>query len=74
MSKTIVVPEHLYNKAAELAAKDHVSVEEYVSTLLADRVASHEYIAAHAKLFNQEDFKRILSEVPDVEPDECDRL
>ena len=30
--------EDLYKKAAELAAKDHFSVEEFVSVLLANRV------------------------------------
>ena len=31
MSKSIAVPEDLYQRAAEFAAKDHVSVEEFVS-------------------------------------------
>jgi hypothetical protein len=74
MSKTIAVPEDLYNRAAELAARDHVSVEEFVSGLLASRLASREYIESRATLFNREDFDRALSEVPDVEPEERDRL
>ena len=52
MSKSIAVPEVLYNRAVELAARDHVSVEEFVSGLLANRLASREYIEARAKLFN----------------------
>jgi len=74
MSKTIAVPEDLYNRAAELAARDHVSVEEFVSGLLASRLASREYIESRATLFNREDFERALREVPDVEPEERDRL
>ncbi len=68
MSKSIAVPEDLYNKAAELAASDHVSVEE------ADRLASREYIEARAKLFNRDEFERARDEVPDVEPEAHDRL
>ena len=30
MSKSIAAPEDLYKRAAEIAAKDHVSVEEFV--------------------------------------------
>jgi hypothetical protein len=74
MSKSIAVPEDLYNKAAELAARDHVSVEEFLCALLANRLASREYIESRAKLFNREEFERALHEVPDVEPEEHDRL
>jgi hypothetical protein len=74
MSKSIAIPEYLYNKAAELAAKDHISVEEFVSALLANRFASREYIEAKAKLFSKGDFDRALNEIPDVEPENHDRL
>jgi hypothetical protein len=74
MSNSIAVPEDLYKRAAELAAKDHVSVEEFVSTVLANRLASREYIESRAKLFNREEFERALAEIPDVEPQDHDRL
>jgi hypothetical protein len=74
MSKTIAVGDDLYNKAAEVAAKDHVSVEEFVSAAVANRLASREYIESRAKLFNREEFERALSEVPDVEPEDLDRV
>lgn len=73
MSRSIAVPEDLYNRAAELAARDHVSVEEFVSGVLANRLASREYIDARAKLFNREEFERALEEIPDVEPEDRDR-
>jgi len=74
MRKSITVPEELYNKAAELAAWDHITVEEFVSAVLANRLASREYIEARAKLFNREEFERALNGIPDVEPDAQDRL
>ncbi len=74
MSKNIALAEDLYNKAAELAARDHVSVEEFVSILLANRVASREFIDSRARLFDRADFDRALSQIPDVEPEERDRL
>ena len=73
MSKSIAVPEDLYKRAAELAAKDRVSVEEFVSTVLANRLATREYIESRAKLFNREEFERVLAEIPDVEPEDHDR-
>jgi hypothetical protein len=74
MSKSIAVPEDLYNRAAELAAKDHVPLDEFVSAILANRLASRQYIEARAKLFNREEFERTLREIPDVEPEDSDRL
>jgi hypothetical protein len=74
MSKYIAVPEDLYNRAAELAAKDKISVEEFVSAVLANRLANNEYIESRAKLFNPNEFEQALDEIPDVEPEDHDRL
>jgi hypothetical protein len=74
MSKTIAVCDDLYNKAAEVAAKDHVSIEEFVSAAVAHRLASREFIESRAKLFNRDEFDRALSEIPDVEPQDHDRI
>jgi hypothetical protein len=74
MSKIIAVPDDLYNKAAEIAAKRCVSVDEFVSAAVANHLASREYIESRAKLFNREDFENALETIPDVEPDENDRL
>ena len=72
MGKSIAVPEDLYNKAAELATKDHVSMEELVSRLLTSRLASREYIETRAHLFSRQEFERALGEIPDVEPEPHD--
>jgi hypothetical protein len=74
MSRSIAVPEDLYNKAAEIAAKDHVSVEEFVSAAVAHRVASREYIESRAKLFNRHEFEQALNKIPDEEPENHDSL
>ena len=73
MSKIVTVPDDLYNKAAEVAAKEYVSVEEFVSAAVANQLASREYIESRARLFSREDFERALREIPDVEPEEQDR-
>lgn len=73
MSKTVAVPDDLYDKAAEVAAKDQVSVEEFVSAALANRLAGREYIEARAHLFDRAEFENALKEIPDVPPEEHDR-
>jgi hypothetical protein len=74
MSKSVAVPEELYNKAVEVAAKDHVSVDEFVSAAVANHLANREFIASRARLFNRQDFERALKEIPDVEPEERDQM
>jgi hypothetical protein len=58
MSRSIAVPDDLYKKAVELAVKDRVSMEDLVSTVLASRVASREFIESRASLFNRDEFGR----------------
>src|SRR5207244_2775442 len=73
MSKSIAIPDDLYQKAAALAARDSVPVEELVSTILANRLATREYLESKAALFREDEFERALAEVPDVEPEDQDR-
>jgi hypothetical protein len=74
MSKTIALSDDLYNKAAGLEARAHVSVEEYVSILVAGRVASREFLVSRATRFSPAEFDRALRFIPDTEPADEDRL
>jgi hypothetical protein len=69
MAKRIAVSEDLYNRAAEVATQAHVSVEEFVCSVLASRLAS---IEMRATRFNR-DFQRVLQEFPGVKPADCVR-
>ena len=73
MSKSVAVFEDLYNKAAEIATKDHISTDEFVCAAPASHLASREFIASRARLYNRDEFQRTLNGIPDVEPDEHDR-
>jgi len=74
MSRNIALSDDLYNKAAQLAARDRVSVEEFLSAVLASCVASREFIESRARLFNREEFEQALDKIPDVEPEDRDRM
>ena len=74
MKKTVTVPGDLYDKVAEVAADQHVSVDEFVAGAVADRLAGREFIASRGRLFNRDEFERALQTVPDVDPEEHDRL
>jgi hypothetical protein len=66
MKRIIAVSEDLYNRASELANRDHVSVEEYVGAVLAGRLSSREHFKTRNRLFTRE-FERAISEFPGLE-------
>ena len=72
MSRSITVPDDLYDKTARLAAKDQLSIEEFVSALLAHRIAIREFVESRAGLFNPEEFEQALNQIRDAEPEDRD--
>jgi len=77
MSVNVNIPESLRKRAESLAKSDGVSLDQFIATALAEKVAvldADTYLRARASLGSREKFDRVLSKVPDVEPDENDRL
>ncbi|MGH7970932.1 MAG: toxin-antitoxin system HicB family antitoxin [Limisphaerales bacterium] len=74
---TIELPESLYRKVAELARADGISVEQFVATAAAEKMASlltTDYLRREAALGSRADFERVLRKVPDVPPEGYDEL
>ena len=72
---SVQLPESLHKKARDLAKKENTSLNQLVSSALAEKVSAlmtEEYIEQRAKRANKETFKRALSNVADVEADELD--
>ncbi len=74
MSVNVRVPEELYAKAAALAAARKVSVDEVFASAFIDQLAVCERLRARAERGNREKFLAVMDQVPDVEPEEADRL
>ena len=70
----ISLPEEILQKAAELAAKDHVSVEEFITAAVSEQVAAREYLDQRIRRANKERFQAALQAIPDLEPEPHDRL
>ena len=70
----VSVPEDLYQKAAEIAAVQHLSVDEVFASAFADQLAAWERLRQRAARGDREEFLAVLDKVPNVEPDEYDRL
>jgi len=70
------LPESLHKKARELARKENTSINQLVSSALAEKISAlmtEEYIEQRAKRASKEKFRKVLSKVPEVEPAEYDR-
>ena len=71
------IPESLRRRAQSLAQDDGVPLDQFIATALAEKVAvldADSYIRERAARGSREKFDRVLSKVPDIEPEEHDRL
>lgn len=71
---TVRLPNSVHAKIRELAARDHISVNQFIASAAAEKLASMltlDYLPEEAKQGRREDFERYLNAVPNV-PDEAD--
>ena len=74
---TINVLESLFGKLKEVAAKDKSTPEQFALLALAEKLSSVitvDYLEERAKRAKLDKFEQLLAKVPDVEPEESDRL
>lgn len=73
----INVPDSILQKARELAQRDGISLDQFVSSAIGEKVTAlltEDYLKQRAAKGNLEEFRRILEKAPDVQPEEHDRL
>jgi hypothetical protein len=71
------LPESLHKKAKEVAKREGVSMNQLISTALAEKLSAlltEEYLEARARRGSRAKFERALEKVRDREPDEGDEL
>jgi hypothetical protein len=72
-----VIPDSLMKQIRELAEREGVTVEQFISSAAAEKAAAWmtvEYLRARASRGNRKKFEHALERVPDVEPEEDDIL
>ena len=74
MSHSVSLPDDLYKRAAESAAIEHMSLDDFVSAALSEQLAARDYLKLRAERASEAKFRAALDHVPDVEPDDYDRL
>ena len=71
------LPESLHKKVKELAQQEGVSINQFVTVAVAEKLSAlltEDYLQERAKLGSRSRYEAALAQVPDVEPEECDRI
>lgn len=71
------LPESLHRKLSELAEQEGISINQLINTAVAEKMSAlmtEEYLAARAKKGSRRKFEAVLSKVPNVSPDDYDRV
>ncbi|HEY6136790.1 MAG TPA: toxin-antitoxin system HicB family antitoxin [Thermoanaerobaculia bacterium] len=71
------LPESLHRKLGEVAEREGVSINQLISSAVAEKMSAlltEEYLEARAKRASRSKFEAVLAKVPDVEPEESDRI
>jgi hypothetical protein len=74
---TVSLPDSIYRRAETLAQSDGISFDQFVALALAEKVAvldAGTYLAERAKRGDRAKFENILSRVPDIAPQDSDKL
>ena len=74
---SIRIPDSLHSAIKELAAEDGYSMNQFLITAAAEKVSSLmtvDYLRERSERGSFEEFDRIMSKVPKVEPDSGDEL
>lgn len=74
---SIRVPDSLHRAIKELATKDGYSMNQFLVTAAAEKLSALEtvdYLRHRAERANLKEFDRLLSLVPDLEPESGDEL
>lgn len=74
---SVRLPDSIHKKLKELAKKEGVSMNQFISLAVAEKLSvllTVDYLKERAEKADRKVFEDILSQVPDAEPDEYDRL
>lgn len=74
MSVSINIPEEVYDHARAIAETQNIAVEDVFASAFADHLAMWQRIQERAARGDREKFVAVLDNVPDIDPEDYDRL
>lgn len=74
---SVRLPDSLHKKLKELAEQEGVSMNQFITLAVSEKMSALltiDYLKERAEKGNRKAFEELMSEVPDVEPEEYDKL
>ena len=74
---SVRLPDSIHKMAREIASKDHVSLNQFIASAVAEKISAlttETYLAQRAIRGSVDKFQTALAKAPDVEPEEFDRM
>jgi len=74
---SVRLPESLHKMAKDVAEEDHVSLNQFIATAVAEKVAAlttEKYLEARGMKGSRQAFDEVLAKVPAVQPEVFDRV
>lgn len=71
------LPDSLHERVRKLAKKDHISINQFAATALAEKISALEtedFLGTRARRGNRKKFDKALAHVPDGKPASFDQL
>jgi uncharacterized protein (DUF1778 family) len=71
------IPNSLHEQIRQLAKREGISINQFVASAAAEKMSAlltEEYIGARAKRASKSKFQEVLKKVPNVEPEDYDRI
>lgn len=71
------LPDYLHESVRDLAQREGVSINQFIILAVAEKMSAlmtEEYLAERARRGSREKYEAVLAKVPDIEPEEYDRL
>jgi hypothetical protein len=71
------IPESLHNRVRILATEDNISINQFITSALAEKLSAldtEKYLENRALQGSKEKFLKVLAKVPDVAPEEYDKI
>ena len=74
---SIRLPDSLHKKIKEISKADGISINQFLNSAAAEKVSAVltvDYLKKEAKLGKRKDFDSVLKKVPNVKPEDYDKI
>jgi len=71
------LPDSVHNKIREFSKKEGISINQFIASAASEKIsafATLDYLEMRAKRADKKKFEEALSKIPNVEPEDYDRL